>query len=277
MVVEAARANGWEASTEASGADPEGQQWVADVLATKGGHKVAVEIQWSPQTQEETMARQERYKRSGVRGLWLLRHPGFPVSRDLPAVCVGGALEAGFMALVPIRTNLKRADRDHPERWRQSLPMEQFLHAVFQRRFQHGLVEGTQMLTEVILGEMTCWHPQCGSQTTILAGVVVRTRAETFRLSVSNFIGHEGLLRQITPGLESRADIGAIKVRWSQTQRRNYLSNGCCRCDRLIGEHFEYQAGNQTEFVGAPSVSLTREWITIIETAFPDEAGWAVR
>jgi len=277
LVVEAARANGWNASPEVSGADSEGQQWVADVLATNGDHKVAVEIQWSPQTPEETMARHERYKRSGVRGLWLLRHPGFPVSKDLPAVCIGGSLASGFVAHVPEHQRMKAADRDHPERWRQSMPMQQFLHAVFQRRFQHGLVEGTPMSMAVILGKMTCWHPPCGSQTTILGGVAVRTRAETFKLSVSNFIGHERLLREIIPGLESRADVGTIKVRWSESRRRNYLSNGCCRCDRLIGEHFEYQADDQTEFFGNLSVPLTREWISIIETAYPDEAGWAVR
>src|SRR4029453_4096036 len=88
--VEVGRKHDWQAETEVSGLTPEGELWSADVLATKGAQRVAVEIQWSPQTAEETMRRQERYAASGIRGLWLLRHPGFAVSYALPAARIGG-------------------------------------------------------------------------------------------------------------------------------------------------------------------------------------------
>ncbi|MBL8130950.1 MAG: hypothetical protein JNL42_03760 [Anaerolineae bacterium] len=52
-----------------------GGDWRADVLAARGGVRVAFEVQWSPQKLRETLLRQERYARDGVRGCWFFRQP----------------------------------------------------------------------------------------------------------------------------------------------------------------------------------------------------------
>ena len=124
MTAAAARAHGWTAETEVAGSTPLGEEWKADVLARKGAHKVAVEIQWSGQTNEETMRRQKRYAEAGVRCLWLLRQRGFPVTRELPAACIEGGLEEGFFAVIRSISGEQR------------LSMEEFLDAVFDKRFR---------------------------------------------------------------------------------------------------------------------------------------------
>ena len=69
-IIEGCIAAGWSAVPEFSG-----DTWRADVYAYKGNVKIAFEVQWSPQTYEETRYRQERYKTSGVRGCWFFRTP----------------------------------------------------------------------------------------------------------------------------------------------------------------------------------------------------------
>lgn len=66
-------AAGWQAEVEAAGED-----WRADVLMTRRAARVAVEIQWSAQTMQETRARQARYTAAGVRACWLMRVPPRP-------------------------------------------------------------------------------------------------------------------------------------------------------------------------------------------------------
>jgi competence CoiA-like predicted nuclease len=48
MAVEGARAHGWSVTTEMPGTSPSGEAWRADVLAQKGGRKVAIEFSGRP-------------------------------------------------------------------------------------------------------------------------------------------------------------------------------------------------------------------------------------
>lgn len=70
LIAQAAVAAGWTVTTERTGVSPDGEEWVADVFCEKGGAKLALEVQMSRQSDEETIRRQERYKASGVRGAW---------------------------------------------------------------------------------------------------------------------------------------------------------------------------------------------------------------
>lgn len=70
IIAEAALASGWTAVTEKPGLSPSGEAWIADVFCEKGTATIAFEVQLSPQTQDETMRRQIRYKDSGIRSAW---------------------------------------------------------------------------------------------------------------------------------------------------------------------------------------------------------------
>ena len=76
-VLAALRSLGLEGHDEVPGKAPDGRKWTADVLFTIGGRTVAIELQRSPQTLREFLARQERYRASGVECYWLLRTENF--------------------------------------------------------------------------------------------------------------------------------------------------------------------------------------------------------
>jgi hypothetical protein len=274
MAVEAARANGWRADTEKTGISPSGEQWTADVLAQKGKSQVAVEIQWSSQTNEELLRRQERYRKSGVHGLWLLRQPGFPVTRELPAVSIGGSLEQGFSALIPSHSGMNARDRSRPERWHQILPMRALLDAAFGKRFRFGVQLGTDAIVSIRAGSLWCWS--CGAETTIITFVEVKFGPNEFGFTIPELGKHAVPLHSVLSRLPGDVEIGSIKPRFSNTQRRSYLSNGCFHCDALIGEFYEHDAWDEQETVFAFPIRISKPWLKVIESHCGYEKTWSV-
>jgi competence protein CoiA len=128
LAAQAARRAGWKSSTEERGSSPSGETWTADVLAYRGEAKIAIEIQWSPQTNQESLNRQERYRQSDVRCLWLFRRSGFPASKDFPSARVSGDLTKGY------KVHLGE----------QVMPLDEFLDAVFAKRFRYGIPLGVR-------------------------------------------------------------------------------------------------------------------------------------
>ena len=201
MTVEIARAHDWTAETEASGTTPSGELWRADVLAWKGQHRVAIEIQWSAQNNEETMRRQTRYAASGVRCLWLMRHRGFPVDRALPAAHIGGTAEAGYTATLKTVTG------------QQVLPIEELLAAAFSKRLRFGIPIGISGQVEIFVRQRHCWS--CRAKTQIISDVGVVVGPNKFRFSVSDFDAHLALFDFIRHRLPNNLQIGAVKHRFS--------------------------------------------------------------
>lgn len=89
LIARGAQSAGWTVTTERPGATPEGEDWIADVFCEKGAAKIVIEVQMSPQTDEEAIRRQVRYKASGVRGAWFYgpraRKTTVAFDKDTPA------------------------------------------------------------------------------------------------------------------------------------------------------------------------------------------------
>lgn len=260
LAVEVARAHGWDANTEVAGATPFGDAWKADVMATNGSARVAIEIQWSPQLDEETLRRQARYNASGVRGLWLLRQSAFPSSPELPAARVEGNKDAGFTAFV------QTGGRE------QSVTVAEFLAAALSDRLRFGVTQGVDARVSLQTGEMSCWS--CGADTTIVTSVDVSIGPHVWPFSVGALGEHPLLLDEVR-GRFDGPSVRAIKHRFSRTQGNSYLSNGCTHCDALIGAFYEHEAwGERT--LGSYNRVVDEQLLRSLEARSHFKPAWAV-
>lgn len=121
LIASAAQSAGWTVTTERPGSSPEGEDWVADVFCEKGKTRIALEVQMSPQTDEETIRRQVRYKASGVRGAWFYgpraRKSTVAFNKDTPAFGLP-PIELGVVPLVQ----------------RFGIPLDEFVVALLSKR-----------------------------------------------------------------------------------------------------------------------------------------------
>jgi hypothetical protein len=225
LAITAARANGWSAAAEVRGSTPDGEPWIADAFARKGAHKVAVEIQWSGQTNDETLARQARYARSGVRGLWLLRQPGFPIGRHLPAARVTGTAGDGYRAVLP--------NNGHA----QEVPMTEFLDAAFGGRLKFRMPKGFAAHVALWGNEAECWS--CHRSARVITSIAVAYGPFSCQFSIPEITNFPAVFEIVRGRLPPTFAGVAIKPRYSKTQERTYLSNGCIHCDALFGQFFE--------------------------------------
>ena len=249
IALEEARAVGWNARTEVRDQTPKGEQWTADVLAWRDDERIAIEIQWSGQTNEETARRQRRYEESNVTGVWLLRQPGFPIREDLPAACIGGSLEEGLRVLIPAQERMTAHDRKYPERWGQSAAPEEFVRGVCEERFLFGNPHRKTVELKIQTGVMNCWS--CGKPTRIVTQVNGRTKVKSVRWTLhDNELPHE-VAELIADAVKHRPDIGTIRRRTSRAKPHGFISNGCVHCDTLTGRLHEREAsGVEEEEIG---------------------------
>lgn len=143
LIAQAAQGAGWSVTTERQGAAPDGEEWVADVFCEKGSAKIALEVQMSPQTDEEAVRRQLRYKSSGVRGAWFYgstaRKTTVAFDRDTPA-----------FALAPVEVgNVPRVQRF-------DVPVTEFVAALLNKRLVWTVPEYSRPLQVEFLPD-TCW------------------------------------------------------------------------------------------------------------------------
>lgn len=253
MAVMVARAHGWMAEAEVTGITPSGEPWKADVLALRGSHKVAVEVQWSNQPIAEILQRQKRYAKSGVRGLWLIRQPGFPITHELPAVRIMETLH-GFQALIPSLAGLSARDRTNPKCWfHQTVSMGDFLNAAFSGRFQFGIPRNLDAAVSVRSGLVQCGQASCRAQARMLTSVEVLFGPNKCEFTALEIEKHPELLRIVLSQLSDNLHSNRDPV-------QSYLKKECSHCGMALGRSFQQEAYFRPARAHTFAIRLSDHW-----------------
>ena len=221
---------GYDVVTEFPGSD-----WCADVLASKGTTKIAFEVQWSRQTLEETLARQERYTRDGVRGCWFFKIPSkdYNPRRDLPLFLISFVPDGGFFVSVGGR----------------SAPLGSFITDLLARKvkFCHKIRMKKRQKVRIVFIPINCWKCKKASHIYYLDNGFVSNCGVEQELNYTGMADREidenGLMEwHDTISLAMRPEVvaevrrylqtpsgkdllvGAIKLRYSCTIRQKYMS-----------------------------------------------------
>lgn len=238
LLVDAARAAGWEAELECPS---DGREWIADVMVTKGERRIALEVQWSRQASEDFTRRQKRYEADGIECIWFVAPKNTGNAASVPSHTVGGAPGAWHLALL---TTLDRYDRT-------DVPFGKAVGHILEGDYRN-LTEPYVQAYSVDTAMVKCWQDSCAKWFTVwrLEDLQVKTRCGlegtvggVYHLESRMFLQDriERLIAdQIVPLLgHEQVDLpraAKLNTRFSKTAGQKYLAYCCPHCGIISGD-----------------------------------------
>lgn len=230
LIARGAHAAGWSVDVERRGETPKGETWIADVFATKGKAQVALEVQWSPQNENETRRRQQRYRESGIRGAWFLRETRHYTPSFLNIM--------SEQATPSFAIRLDKSGRNF-HMGRSQISLSDFVYDLLMGKVRWTPRPGEEGYIGPIVLDEHCW--KCRQSTGVIASMAIKDSQDIGLeyLDYDDTRIREDLIRIASDEeLKRRHRIGQLSYRYSRTEGRSYFSNGCFHCGALQGRFF---------------------------------------
>jgi hypothetical protein len=260
-IVLACRAAGYEAITEIAG-----DGWRADVLATRGNTKIAFEVQWSRQTWEETLKRQQKYSKANIRGCWLFKQPPqCEANQTIPFFKLEVDEEAATVVFNP--TGYKYTHGKS-----QRIPLKDFIGLLLsgKLKFCEMIRALPRQTVRIVFIEIECW--KCHKPHHIYYVNDLSTRCgDTIEVDCFNSQIVSTVIQHLKTGQFPQLKVGYIKERYSRTVQYSYMSFGCPHCDAIVGDFFlRHDILLQAPYLEEEAVAiLEKEMILKLEEIMP--------
>lgn len=244
---------GWSVNVEKRGETPSGEKWIADIYAEKGNAKIAIEVQWSPQTFVETKRRQEKYAQSGVRCAWLLRSSSIKArdaivgdyaysTKDMPVFSIYRNKSQDGQTYMVYNVNRLKTDSYDPLE-PITIELESFIKSLVSSeiRFTKKYSPIKRLYLEII--NQKCWNKRCSGATKIVTRmyfkeIVFGIEIEYLFQSKAIDKCDEQMVKAINSQLAGAYNFAPLRRRHSKTAEGSYVANSCIHCDALMGKHF---------------------------------------
>jgi hypothetical protein len=218
-----------------------GPGYRADVFAEKGQRRIAFEVQISPQTLEQTVARQNRYQEQGILGCWLFEKPPLGAGRKLPVFKV--IISPDYCVQVQAK----------------KISINQFIQDFLAEKItfhSKTFLEDRSFKflnpqpVKVIFVDYECWKCQEPGHIYYLRCGCISEDGEIMneedRQSFQGGPFEREFRSEIVKAVRefckspdgTHLRLGQIKRRFSQTMETSYLSFGCYKCDAIFGDFY---------------------------------------
>jgi competence protein CoiA len=120
-----------------------------------------------------------------------------------------------------------------------------------------------------------CWS--CGAETTIVSSIQLMLGETRVECAVADFTAFPALIEPIKQQIAGSENVSEIKMRFSKTLERSYMSNGCSHCDALFGQHFELHLRYSERTIAELSQPADKDWWTMMSDLRSSEDGHLFR
>lgn len=245
--------NDWRVEVEKRGITPSGEEWIADIYAEKGKAKIAIEVQWSPQTFVETRRRQEKYAQSGVRCAWLLRSGSTKdrnaivgdyaySTKNLPVFSIYRNKRQDSQTYMVYNVNKLKLDSYDPLE-PIALELEDFIKSLVSSRiiFTKKYSPVKRLYLKII--KQNCWNRCCGGTTKVVTRMYFKEII--FGIEIEYLFQSEAIddcddqiVAVLNAQFAKAYNFAPLRRRYSKTVGGSYIANSCIHCDALMGKHF---------------------------------------
>lgn len=286
-IAKAVQRAGWNISVEAAGTSGGEDRWAVDVLASReGGTPVAFKVQWGRLSLDEVSRCQALLQAAGIRTLWLMRQQSIPAEKAVPAFRISHDLDTNMCVVSlpgpyyhPAFATGKSGDG--PNYWRQHIELGRFVEGTLGGKLRFAPQVGRTLPLDVCVAYTECWRCKnttglvialCFAASRVLQGAADVT-ADIYDFDDEGR-GSALLMSTLPAALLARHGVGPIKSRYSRTEGRSYLSNGCIRCDALQGRFFDHEVAYDAQPVFSVDVLFDDRWVSHLEDCEAIDKWW---
>jgi hypothetical protein len=239
LVAAAGESHGFEVIVESPADD---RSFIVDVLLVRGNRRIAVEAQWSGQSDADFVRRTERYRAAGLEVLWLVGPRNRDAVKDVRAEHLDGTVDD---LMIDLRLDLASS--------KSRLPLAHGLDLLFSG-LRAPAIEPIVTGVYVYTAMAKCWSEDCAKWLTFWQVCEVDVETRCGQTATVELNGYEPWLpvrieEQLQASVIAQITASGLpKPTYSRIAKCYYLAQNCPHCRVVQGDGFILQDRRWTPY-----------------------------